>query len=111
MNPSTWNTPKSQPDDGFALYKISFQWYAVIGVITFWLPAVIISHLTGGQDLNKFNINLLSPFIQNWLPMKYRHTELSQIENKISINEKTNETAFRHELTELITPPTRKASL
>lgn len=84
--------------------------YSVIGAITFWLPAIIISHLTGGQDLSKFNINLLSPFIQNWLPMKYRPTELTQIENKISIQKETNETAFRHELTELITPNVRRVS-
>lgn len=69
-------------DDGFAFYKISFQWYSTIGLIMTWIPAVIISHLTGGQDLSKFNIQLLSPFVQNMLPIKYRHIELKTVIQK-----------------------------
>lgn len=110
MNFRAWDPPKLEPDDGFAFYKISFQWYCVIGAIMFWIPAVIISHLTGGQDLSKFNIKLLSPFIQQLMSKKYRHTELSQIENKQALPKKSDETAFRHELTELITQTNRRVS-
>lgn len=70
----------------------------------FWIPAVIVSHLTGGQDLSKFNINLLSPFIQRMLPAKYRHTELKPIGKKISnLGKEVNGGALKQELTELIT--------
>lgn len=104
INPfRVWTQPTVEPDDGFAFYKISFQWYSVIGTIMFWIPAVIISHLTGGQDLNKFNIKLLSPFIQRMLPLKYRHTELGTIEKRISnLEREANGNALRQELTDLI---------
>lgn len=62
---------------------------------------MIISHLTGGQDLSKLNIQLLTPFVQKWIPMKYCHTELKTIENKIQV-EKSNESKTKSELSELI---------
>lgn len=75
----------------------------------FWIPAVIVSHLTGGQDLSKFNIKLLSPFIQKMLPMKYHHTELITIEKKITdLNRKSNEEGLNQEFTELITQNNKK---
>lgn len=70
----------------------------------FWIPAVIISHLTGGQDMSSFNIQLLAPFIQKMLPMKYRHTELRPIEKKISnLNEEGDASALKQEISELLT--------
>lgn len=79
----------------------------------FWIPAVIVSHLTGGQDLSKFNIKLLSPFIQRMLPMKYHHTELKTIEKKkiSDLNREANEEALKQELTELITQNNKKLTL
>lgn len=77
----------------------------------FWVPAVIVSHLTGGQDLDKFNIQLLSPFVQKMLPMKYRHTELKLIEKKISNHDKgNNEIGLNQELSELISQHNAKVS-
>lgn len=74
--------PKKIIDEDFAFYKISFQWYPVIGVFAMYIPAIIISHLTGGQDFTKFNIKLLSPPIRKFVPKKYHHTELNTMENK-----------------------------
>lgn len=91
-----------KPDDEFAFYKISFQWYPLIGTILFWIPAVIVSHLTGGQDMSKFNIKLLSPFVQRMLPIKYRPTELTLIEKNITKDREANGQATKQELTELI---------
>lgn len=68
-----------QLDGGFALYKIAFQWYSIIGVITMWIPTIIVSHLTGGTDFKTFNFKLLSPCIEAVMPRKYRHTELKLI--------------------------------
>lgn len=64
-----------------------------------WIPAIIVSHLTGGQDLNKFNIRLLSPCIQKLLPMRYRCVELVTTEKKISLINFTEHAPF--ELVEL----------
>lgn len=97
---TTTTTPAPLPiNDEFAFYKISFQWYAVIGVITMWIPSIIISHLTGGQDFDGFNVRLLSPLVRHLVPKKYRHTEMRNITNvKIAdIDEKP-------ELTGLIPP-------
>lgn len=45
------------------------------------IPAIIISHLTGGQDLTKLNIQLLSPCAQKFMPKKYRHIKLKRETN------------------------------
>lgn len=66
--------------DDFAFYKISFQWYSTIGVLCMWIPAIIVSHLTGGQNFENFNIQLLSPVVRGLVPKKYRLTELKQRE-------------------------------
>lgn len=92
------------PDiEDFAFYKIAFQWYPLIGVISMWIPAIIISFLTGGQDFTNFNIHLLSPCIQKLLPKKYRHTELKVIRslNK-SAEHESEEPKFTTEMTEWI---------
>lgn len=87
--------------DEFAFHKISFQWYSTIGVFLTWIPAVIVSHLTGGQDLNKFNIRLLSPCIQKLLPVKYRHIKIMTTDTKISILKQNDTTHEPFELMEL----------
>ena len=47
------------------------------------VPAIIISHLTGGQDLTMLNVHLLSPCAQKFVPKKYRPIPLKR-ENKAS---------------------------
>lgn len=63
-----------------------------------WIPGVIISYLTGGQDFNGFNVQLLSPLARHLVPKKIRHTELKIIKNEID-----RELNGKHEMTELIT--------
>lgn len=100
------NTTSSQShgiyDDGFAFYKISFQWYPLLGVISMWIPSIIISYLTGGQDFTNFNVQLLSPCVRNWIPIKYRHSELKLIKtHNESVNDE-NEDRFTTEMSEWI---------
>lgn len=52
------------------------KWYGPFGVVITWVSCIVISHLTGGQDLNALDLNLLAPCIKNLLPKKYRHTQL-----------------------------------
>lgn len=69
-------------EEGFALYKIAFMWYCPLGALFMWTSGIIISHLTGGQDLKQLDLNLLSPGIKYLLPAKYRHTQLQMDEIK-----------------------------
>lgn len=89
-------------NDGFAFYKIAFQWYSTIGVVMTWIPGIIISHLTGGLDLNKFNIKLLSPFVQKMLPSKYRHIELKTMYQVNIVDSIKSELGTKREMDGLI---------
>lgn len=89
-------------NDGFALHTISFQWYPVIGAFMTWIPAIIASYLTGGQDMSKFNIQLLSPIVQRMLPKRYQHTELESASKMSCRKRAANECVEARELTELI---------
>lgn len=62
----------------FTVIRIRFtrQWYGPLGAAIFWISCIVISYLTGGQDLNELDLNLLAPCIRNLLPKKYRHTHL-----------------------------------
>lgn len=82
--------PLNGPLDGdFAFYKIAFQWFTAIGVLAMWIPAIIVSHLTGGTDFKTFNFKLLSPCIEALMPKKYRHTEMKLIAN-VGVQSKNN---------------------
>lgn len=96
--------------EGFAFYKIAFQWYPLIGVISMWIPTIIISFLTGGQDFTNFNIQLLSPCVQMLLPKKYHHTELKLIRPRHKSAEHESEDAkFMSEMTEWISKKEEKS--
>lgn len=78
-------------EEGFAFYKIAFQWYPLLGVISMWIPSIIISYLTGGQDFTNFNMQLLSPCVQKLIPKKYHHTELKLISHVKKPQNDTND--------------------
>lgn len=85
-------TTGNGPLDGdFAFYKIAFQWYTAIGVLSMWIPAIIISHLTGGTDFKTFNFKLLSPCVEALMPKKYRHTEMKLISNFVVQSQNQND--------------------
>lgn len=89
-------------DDGFAFYKISFQWYMVIGAIMTWIPTMIVSYFTGGNDISGLDPKLFAPFIQKILPKKYHHTELKTIDRNIYSEKSKNDDNLKRELTGLM---------
>lgn len=97
-------------DDGFAFYKISFQWYPAIGAFMTWISAIIVSYFTGGPDMSKFNIKLFSPFVQKMLPAKYHLIELKDVNKKICVDGVNTEMGAKHELTGLIEQNNEKLS-
>lgn len=66
-------------NDGFALHKISANWYTLIGCFAVWIPGVIVSYLTGGKDFNDVNFQLMAPCVRRFIPIRYRHTKLKAI--------------------------------
>lgn len=89
-------------NDDFAFYKISFQWYSAIGVLTMWIPAIIISHLTGGQKFENFNVTLLSPIVRRFVPRKYQLTELRRASNMATKYESPDNNKKSPEASQLI---------
>lgn len=55
---------------------MSFLWYPFAGAVICFAIGIIVSHLTGSQDLDKLDIKLISPVAQFLLPKRLRHTEL-----------------------------------
>lgn len=94
----------NEQDDGFAFYKISFQWYSVIGAVLTWIPTIIVSYFTGGPDMTKFNIKLFAPFVQKMFLAKYRLDELKTVvEEDIHPDKLMDEKASKQERTVLMT--------
>lgn len=56
--------------------------YGPLGAVVTWIIAIIVSYLTGGEDIKKLNLNLLAPCIQNLLSQKYHQAELRVITEK-----------------------------
>lgn len=71
-------------DDEIAIYKISFAWYTLHGFLSMWILAIIVSYFTGGSDLDKFDIKLVSPIIHKWLSEKYHPVELKATNVRIN---------------------------
>lgn len=69
---------------------VSDDWFFLV-----WIPAIVISYVTGGQDLAKLNIDLLSPCAQNFMPVKYRHIQLEQENHLENKSEEENKSSFR----------------
>lgn len=56
--------------------------YGPLGALVTWVTGIIVSYLTGGQDITESNLSLLAPCIQNLLPQKYHHAQLQVITEK-----------------------------
>nr|XP_036222837.1 sodium-coupled monocarboxylate transporter 2-like [Bactrocera oleae] len=54
--------------DVFPLYRLSFHWIPVIGVLSTLLVGTVTSFLCGPKDLKTLNANVISPVIHRFLP-------------------------------------------
>ncbi|XP_026465208.1 LOW QUALITY PROTEIN: sodium-coupled monocarboxylate transporter 1-like [Ctenocephalides felis] len=55
----------------FALYRLSYLYYTLVGVVTTIVIGSAVSFLTGGADASLIHPDLFTPFVQKWLP-KYK---------------------------------------
>ncbi|XP_018804423.1 PREDICTED: sodium-coupled monocarboxylate transporter 2-like isoform X2 [Bactrocera latifrons] len=54
--------------DVFPLYRLSFHWITVIGVLSTLIVGTVVSFLTGPTVLKKLDAELISPVIHRFLP-------------------------------------------
>ncbi|XP_066599896.1 sodium-coupled monocarboxylate transporter 1-like [Prorops nasuta] len=55
-------------DDVFPMYRLSYHWVSLIGVLFSIITGLLVSFLTGPRDPASVDINLFSPIIHRWLP-------------------------------------------
>lgn len=51
----------SRPTEPFILYKLSFMYYPVVGLLTTILVAMAVSYVTGFNDVHKMDPRLIIP--------------------------------------------------
>lgn len=72
----TTNTGDNQD---FAIYRISYMWYTLLGALITIIVAAIISIISGFNNPREMNPKLFAPFIRNVLRLNERH-EVATIE-------------------------------
>ncbi len=60
--------PIPDQSDVFPLYRLSFHWITPIGILTVFIVGSIVSYLTGPQNLDNVDPELISPVIHRFLP-------------------------------------------
>ncbi|KAG8224385.1 hypothetical protein J437_LFUL005207 [Ladona fulva] len=83
------DTVSDENGEVFALFRLSYMYYAAFGCFTTMIAGVIASYFTGGQDLRKVDPNVIAPFMRSFLPK----TVESQV-NEAELKEK--EKLLRH---------------
>ncbi|GLV32374.1 uncharacterized protein CBL_00917 [Carabus blaptoides fortunei] len=58
---------KPQLEDIFFLYRISVFYYALVGTVTTMLVAIVISYVTGTNDVSKIDPLLVSPWVRPYI--------------------------------------------
>lgn len=58
----------------FSIYRISFVWYSLMGSSIVFFIGIIVSWLTGHQEIKNLDPNLLSPVVQFLIPKTKAHS-------------------------------------
>uniref|UniRef100_A0A1B6DCF3 Sodium-coupled monocarboxylate transporter 1 n=1 Tax=Clastoptera arizonana TaxID=38151 RepID=A0A1B6DCF3_9HEMI len=64
------------PDEVFPLFRLSFFYYVLLGWAVTVVIGLIVSFLTGPQDLKHLNHDLISPVMHRFLPRRLSESEL-----------------------------------
>ncbi|GAB0088916.1 sodium-coupled monocarboxylate transporter 2 [Sergentomyia squamirostris] len=74
---STITTPVTpvDDDDGFEIYKISFAWFSIFGLLAVFIVGIPISMFTGSNDIYKTGKRLISPVAHWMLPDEIRNKD------------------------------------
>ncbi|XP_067005526.2 sodium-coupled monocarboxylate transporter 1 [Anabrus simplex] len=60
--------------DVFVLFRLSYLWYACLGCSVTLLVALVVSFMTGANDISTMDYRLLSPVIRRFLPQQKQQT-------------------------------------
>lgn len=60
------------------MYQVSYMYYSAVGTLIGLFVGIIVSLLTGPQDLTKLNPDLVIPQIRRFLPQKQQITPLPE---------------------------------
>lgn len=81
------------PDESnvFPFYRLSFHWINPIGIFTVFIVGSIVSFITGCNDLEKIDPELISPVIHRFLPSDaFSNFGLSNKNKKLRANSEIN---------------------
>ncbi|XP_046475986.1 sodium-coupled monocarboxylate transporter 1 [Neodiprion pinetum] len=67
-------------DEVFALYRVSYLWYSMIGCLTTIVVGVMVSFATGPQNLDELNDDLLSPPVQMLVNKRFGKSRKKNLE-------------------------------
>ncbi|XP_067005476.2 sodium-coupled monocarboxylate transporter 1 [Anabrus simplex] len=60
--------------DVFVLFRLSYLWYACLGCSVTLVVALVVSFITGANDISTMDYRLLSPVIRRFLPEQKQQT-------------------------------------
>ena len=60
------------------IYQVSYMYYCAVGTVIGLSVGIVVSLLTGSQDLTKLNPDLLVPQMRRFLPKKQQITPLPE---------------------------------
>lgn len=69
-------TLSEEPEKPFSIYRISFAWYGMLGACITFFVGVLVSWLTGGEDIKRVGSRLISPVVHFLLPPEAFQTEV-----------------------------------
>lgn len=76
------------------IFQLSYMYYATSGLIVGTLTAIIVSLMTGTQNLEKLDPDLIVPYMQRFLPIKPKPVANLSIQNEqifITLNDKNKD--------------------
>ncbi|XP_055686683.1 sodium-coupled monocarboxylate transporter 2 isoform X1 [Lutzomyia longipalpis] len=84
-------TSPPEEDDSFALHKIAFAWFSIFGFVITVSVGILVSFLTGPNDVHKTERRLISPVAHWLLPEDIQEKEAALSINTAVINKDGSE--------------------
>lgn len=75
MNNSNFLPIRESAEDVFYLFRLSYLWYTLIGVLTAITVGLVVSFLTGANKPQDVDPRLLSPAIRRFISYEPKHKQ------------------------------------
>ncbi|KAG7158326.1 Sodium-coupled monocarboxylate transporter 2-like 2 [Homarus americanus] len=109
VEPTFTPIPESDPGEPLAIYRLSYMWYSATGCFTVIVVGMLVTLVTGKQDVRALDPRCLSPavlWLKNWIPgldglgEDYVHEEEGLKENNSSVSLGNVNPGYKSETTE-----------